>query len=310
MAETKQLSIVEYMSNPNIQGNIEKTLRDRTPQFIASVAALVNSNPKLAMCERKSVLSACLISASLDLPINQNLGFAYIIPYDKKTPVSTVDSNGRELTKWEVKTEAQFQMGAKGFKQLAIRTGQYKFINDEDVREGEYKGKNRLTGEYIFEWIEDATKRESLPIVGYVSYFKLITGFEKALYMTAQELKNHGLRYSKSFKTGNWTSDFDSMARKTVIKLLLSRYGLMSSQLERAIEADQAVIDEDRVSYVDNAPIDPQEVAYRKERERIESHIQNSKTIQELGECEEALEAYDQDLRKAFDDKFNELAKK
>lgn len=301
---TNNVSIVEYMSTPVVEQNIQKTLRDRAPQFVASVAALVNSNPKLAACERKSVLSACLIAASLDLPINQNLGFAYIIPY--KVSVKTTDESGREVTQYV--DQAQFQMGAKGFKQLAIRTGKYLNINDEDVREGEYLGKNRMTGEHVFNWEQDDSVRTKLPIVGYLAYLKLSSGYEKSLYMTVDELRQHGLRYSKSYKTGQWTNDFDSMARKTVIKLLISKHGLMTSRMEMAVAHDQAVVTDGRSKYVDNQPTDPAEVAAEKERERIVKHIENSKTLDELELCLEAVADQDDQVQQLYSAKQKSLS--
>lgn len=320
MSDTKQTSIVRYMGTPIVEENIKQTLKDNAQDFMVSVAALVNSSPALQECTPKSVLSACLVATGLGLPINNNLGLAHIIPYNNKVKEKSIDADSgkeRVIERWEM--QAQFQMAAKGFKQLAIRTGKYKHINDTDVREGEYLGQNRMTGEDEFSWIKDETERGKLPIIGYLAYFKLNTGYEKTLYMTSEQLKAHGLRYSKSFKKGfgNWKDDFDSMARKTVIKLLISRHGLLSTKsdderrLAHAIEADQAVVEGDQKSYPDNDPIDPKDVANQKERDRLVRHIKNSKSVEELedGGCEEALAEYGQDLREMFDNKKAELTK-
>lgn len=286
-------SIVQYMATPNVQQNIEQTLKDRAPQFIASVAALVNSNLKIAACEKKTVLSSCLIAASLDLPINQNLGFAYIIPYNVKVK-DGVDNNGKELYHYE--QQAQFQMGWKGFVQLAIRTEKYKAINTRDVREGELQSEDFLSGEITFNWKEN---RENLPVIGYVAYFRLISGFEKMLYMSIQDLKKHGIKYSKSYSYGQWKDDPDGMMRKTVLKLLISKYGLMTSQLAKAIDSDQAVIDGEKTKYIDNAPQLPDDVANEKENERIRNFIDNAKTTTELEQCLESVETSGNDLLKS-----------
>ncbi len=239
-------SIVQFMSEEAVAENIKNTLGKRTPQFIASVAALVNSNVQLQECDRKSLLSACLVAASLDLPINQNLGFAYIIPYKD-------EARGKV---------AQFQMGWKGFVQLAQRSGQVKTINATDVREGEIVEHNQLTGEMTFEW---KIERNELPIIGYVAYIELLNGFTKTLYMGNEELKKHAGKYSQSFKYNSamnlWRDDFDVMAKKTVIKLLLSKYAPMTSDIQTALLADQAYITEDgEYEYVDNQLPEPEKI--------------------------------------------------
>jgi recombination protein RecT len=251
MAENQQVakssaSLQAYLRSDEVQQRIEKLLGDRGPQFITSLMSVVNNNIVLQDCTKKSVLSAAITAAGLDLPVNPNLGHAYIIPYRNKKK----DANG----KFYYEMEATFQIGAKGFKQLALRSGQYKLINSTDVREGEYKGENRLTGELAFEWVEDDTQRAKLPIIGYVSYFELRSGFKNALYMTVAELKAHAKQYSKSYQKGygQWVDDFDSMARKTVMKLNISRDGITSTQLQTALLADQAAVEEDSYNYVDN----------------------------------------------------------
>lgn len=230
-------SIIQYISEEAVSNNIKNTLGDRTPQFIASVAALVNTNPALQECDRKSLLSACLVAAALDLPINQSLGFAYIIPYNGK---------------------AQFQLGYKGFIQLAQRSGKFKTINATDVREGEIAGRNLLTGEIEFNWQDN---RDQLPVIGYVSYMELKDGFTKSYYMSVEELNAHASKYSKSYKMSKgmniWRENFEAMATKTVIKLLLSKYAPMTSDMQIAQQVDQAVIlGENEYEYIDNERID------------------------------------------------------
>ena len=204
----KNTALSTYLEMDSVKKSIKNVLGSKAQQFVTSMIAVVNSNTKLQEADKKSIINACMTAAALDLPINPNLGFAYIIPYN--------DKNSGLV--------AQFQIGYKGIIQLALRSKEYKTINVTDVRQGEYSGINRLSGEYSFNWIEDQKEREKLPIIGYVAYFSLHSGFSKALYMTAEELKKHAMKYSKTMKKGygNWVDDFDSMAKKTPLKLLVS----------------------------------------------------------------------------------------
>lgn len=286
----KPLTIKKYIESENVQDRIREVLKNKAPQFIVSLLSTVNGNEKLALCEPQSVMNAAMTAASLDLPINQNLGLAYIIPYGDK---------------------AQFQMGAKGFKQLAMRSGMYETINDTDVREGEYKGINRLTGEVNFNWLSD-DERAPLKVIGYLSYFKLQSGYHKSRYMTVTELTAHATRFSKSFtskyaKTNLWKDDFDAMARKTVIKLLLSKDGLLSTELQTAIESDQSVVDENNYKYPDNEKLSPEDRADEKERNRILNYIKEAQTVADLKKCYTSLEG---DMMDDYETKLKELEEK
>lgn len=228
----KTLTCADFAHDEGFRKKIEDTLGKRTPQFISSVLSLVNTNENFKKCDPVEIFNTCLMAASLDLPVNKDLGQAWVIPYGNKP---------------------QLQIGWKGFVQLAQRSGLFKTINATDVRQGEMKGRNRLTGEIDFEWIEDDAEREKAKVVGYVSFFRLNNGFEKSLYMTVDELEAHGHKYSKSYSRADalWKTDFDAMATKTVIKLLLNRYAPLSvdSALSKAISADQADADG---NYADN----------------------------------------------------------
>jgi recombinase, phage RecT family len=230
MNAIKQLTIKQYIEQPNVKARVEELLKDRASQFIITINSMVNNDTKLQECEPASLFTAALTVTALDLPMNNNLGFAYIIPYkDNKTG----------------KTYAQAQLGYKAFIQLAMRSNKFKTLNVSDVRQGEYKGLDRLTGELSLEWEKDETKRGKLPIVGYVAYMKLNNGFEKSYYMTAQEAKAHGTKYSANFRkygSGMWKDEFDAMAKKTVIKLMLSKYAPLSTDMARAQEVDQAIL--------------------------------------------------------------------
>lgn len=225
--------VTRYIKDENVGKRINELLKDRAPQFTTTLMAALNSNKALNNCEPQSVVTAALTAASMDLPINQNLGFAYLIPYKNK------DGD-----------VCQFQMGYKGFIQLAQRSGYYKTINATEVREGEIAKIDRLSGEIEFEWIEDEKEREKAKIIGYVAYFKLLNGFEKSLYWSVEKCKAHATRFSKSFKFGGglWKDDFESMAIKTVLKQLISKYGPLNTQLQEAIVKDQTINGE----YIDN----------------------------------------------------------
>ena len=240
MSENKPtVSLQAYIRSGAVQERLESMLNKRAGEFTVSLMSVVNSNTVLQECPPETVVKAALTAAGMNLPINPNLGFAYIIPY----------RNGKTG-----KYEAQFQMGYKGFIQLAQRSGQFKRINATDVREGEYLGKDRMSGELNISWVDDETERNKLEIVGYVGYFRLTNGFEKEHYMTKAELTAHAKRFSQSFKKGYglWVDDFDSMAKKTVLKLLISKYGALSTAMQEAILADQAAVEEDGYKYVDN----------------------------------------------------------
>ena len=265
----KGLSIAQYVAQEAVSANIQQVLKEKTGQFIASVTSLVNSNEKLKECDQGSVLRACLTAASLDLPINQSLGFAYVIPYSG---------------------QAQFQLGYKGFIQLAQRSGQFHTINVSDVRDGEIEELDRLTGEIKFKWRE-SYERDKTPIIGYVAFFELINGFEKMLYMTNEQLKAHGVKFSKSYKSGYglWKDEFDTMAKKTVLKLLLSKYAPMTIDMQTAQLSDQAIVKENGFEYMDNQPVDHEEVSQAKENLRVFAHIAASKTLEQLAQVQNAL---------------------
>lgn len=269
MAENnKALTIREYVTAPAVQKKMAEMFTDKRlmDNFVQSVISIAGSDELLAVAEPRSVFNACLMAASLNLPINKNLGFAHIIGY----------KNSRKNM-----TEAQFQLGARGFKELAQRTGQYIVINQGDVREGELKGRDRLTGELKFEWVEDDAIRQDLPVIGYFSYFKLKSGYASTLYMSLDEIKAHGKRYSQSYKKGfgPWVDNFDAMALKTVSKLNISKNGPLSIELQRAVEADQGVIRDDGADYVDGTDLASVNADEDKKKAIIEAH-----TDQEMAE--------------------------
>lgn len=217
---------------------INNTLGDPkvAQRFVANISSVVANNSTLQKCEPASILTAGFQAESLNLPLNQSLGYAYVVPYGDK---------------------AQFQIGYKGLIQLAIRSGQYTDIDTFTIKDGEYKGRDKNTGRPIFEFIEDDGVAESKEVIGYMATFTLLNGFTKQLYWSKEKTVKHAKQYSKSFGNGSrtdlWSNQFDLMAMKTVLKQLLSKYGLLSVELQQALEADQAVIDEKgNKEYVDN----------------------------------------------------------
>lgn len=238
---TKVAGIKQLLDMDVYKKRINEIMGKKAAPFMASIVNVSNL-PSLKDSDPNSIISSAIVAATLDLPIDQNLGFAYIVPYNTK--------EGKK---------AQFQMGYRGYIQLAMRTGQYKTINAIEIYKGEMKRVNRLTGEIEFNDDEDLIDRDT--VVGYMAYFKLLNGFEKTLYMTKEEMERHAKKYSQSYSSQKkwvvdsslWSTDFDGMAIKTVIKRLLSKYGILSVEMQNAISNDQAVMNnEGKPEYVDN----------------------------------------------------------
>lgn len=258
-----------------VKQKFSELLGKRSTSFITSVLQIVASNDLLAKAEPNSVYHSAAVAATLDLPLNNSLGFAYIVPYNQ----SYRDQEGN----WHKKTVAQFQLGYKGFKQLALRSGQFLTIHATDVREGEIKKHDRLTGEMEFEWIENDAEREKAKVVGYVSFFRLINGFSQTFYMSVDKLTMHGKKYSQTFQKdkGLWKDDFHSMCLKTVTKLNLSKNAPLSVEMQKAVVVDQSVINDSEtmdVTYVDNHEPEPID----KEQERISLMIDDAKSVDDL----------------------------
>lgn len=228
VSTTQQMTVSSITQNPSVAKRFSDILGKKSAGFISSLVSL-SKTKSLSVAEPNTVVASALIAASLDLPIVPTLGFAAIVPFN--------DGKTRQ-------TLAQFQIMTKGLIQLAQRSGQYKNINVTAVYEGDIKTENRFTGEIEFDVnnIPDTSKEP----IGYVAYMKLTNGFEKYLYMTTEDLKKHGLRFSATYKKGFglWKDNFDAMAKKTVLKLLLSKYGPLSvdTMMQLAMQADQAAI--------------------------------------------------------------------
>lgn len=236
------------LSKEGYQKRFDELLGKRSPQFISSIVSLMNADSALMDAFHDApvtIIQSALQAASFDLPINPALGYAYIVPF----------RNSKRN-----RMEASFIMGYKGMLQLALRTGVYKRINVVDVRAGELKSYDRLREDIELEFIEDEDEREKAPIIGYVGYFQMINGMEKTIYMTVKQLEAH----EKKFRHGNymsrgWKENPDAMMRKTVLRKLIGKWGLMSVTYQSAdpsvLRAAQAIAtgtfdDEDKTDYV------------------------------------------------------------
>jgi len=218
-------SIANFLNQDSTTQFLKKTIGNRKGEFISNLIAITDQDKNLAKCSPADVMKCALNATALDLPLNKNLGYAYVIPYG---------------------TSPQFQIGYKGFIQLALRSGQYEQINISDVREGEIEF-NKFTGNMTF--IEMLPEND---IIGYLAYLKLTNGFFHYEYWTKGQVEAHAKKYSQTYKkygSGLWKDEFDKMAKKTVLKSLLNTYGVMSVQMQNAIKYDQA---DHEGKYVDN----------------------------------------------------------
>lgn len=239
-----QIAIKNLLNSDSVMKKMQEVLGKNSASFTTSVMQIVNSNDLLKQATPQSVMNAAFMAATLNLPINNNLGFAYIVPF----------SNRKAGT-----TEAQFQLGYKGFIQLAQRSGQFKRINacpvyDEDTEEDVHK---RLTSLI--------PRKPQGRVIGYIAYFQLLNGYEANLTMSIEELEAHAKQYSQTYKRGFgvWADNFEAMARKTVIKLLLSQQAPLSIDMQQAVLADQAVIKDvtaQEFEYIDNQSPPPEVV--------------------------------------------------
>jgi len=236
--------VVAMAKSPKMLARFQEVLGQKAPQFLASVVSAVNTNPLLLQADPGSVMASAMVAATLNLDVIPGLGFAALVPY------------------WDNKTKrqvCQFQVMTKGFVQLGLRSGQYAAMNVTEIYADEFVSYDPLTGSVQLKYVKDGDRdNERLDkVVGYASYFKLINGYEHTEYWTNDRILKHALRFSKSFaknSTGLWKDDFPSMAKKTVLKNSLSKWGPLSTDMQRAVVDDQKVYDdlEAEGSYEDN----------------------------------------------------------
>ena len=221
-----------FLDRDGMRKRFDELLGKRAPQFISSIVSMVNADKNMQQAFMESpmtVIQSALKAATFDLPIDQNLGYAYIVPF----------KNYKKATGTK-KMEATFILGWKGMHQLALRTGAYKTINVVDIREGELKSYNRLTEEVVVDFVEDEAEREKLPVIGYVGYYRLVNGAEKTIYMSKAAIEAHERKFRKGEYQGKgWRDDWDAMARKTVYRQLIGKWGVMSIDYQTRDEGKQ-----------------------------------------------------------------------
>lgn len=228
----------------------DEILGKRAPQFVSSIISLVNATPELAKAAveaPQTIIQAGLKAAIMDLPIENSLGYAYIVPFRN----TVKDAQGN----FSKRNEAAFILGWKGMVQLALRTGAYKTINASDVRQGELKSYNRLTEEVDIQWVEDEDERDKLPTVGWVGYYRLVNGSEKTIYMSRKAMEAHERKNRKGQYMGKgWKENFDAMALKTMYRMLIGKYGLMSIEYQYQTDPNVVAMAQGRM---DGAPVLP-----------------------------------------------------
>ena len=268
LATSQKQGITTFLSSEKVKQNIAQVVGEKgTTKFIASVVSAVQTNKTLQECTNASVLSAALLGEALKLTPSPQLGQYYMVPYNNKS----------------VK-EAQFQLGYKGYLQLAIRSGQYKKFVATEVKEGEIQDYNPITEEFTLNPILNEAERAKAQVTGYYAMFELMNGFRKEIYWSKEKMTEHAKKYSSGYRSDLtkktsytfWAKDFDSMAKKTMIRQLISKWGIMSIDMQTAFEKDMAVIDENgNASYVDNI-IDVEET--------VQSNIDNNANTTEFTE--------------------------
>ena len=244
-----QMTFSGFMTSNAIKTKVNEILGDEQSgkRFISGIISAVSTNPQLAECDNASILSGALLGESLNLSPSPQMAQYYLVPFNDK-------NKGKVAT---------FQLGWKGYYQLALRSGYYKKLNVIEIKKGEFVSWNPLEEELKVNIIEDDGKREKLETVGYYAFYEYLNGFKKAMYWSKEKMEEHALQYSMGYRAKKgytfWEKDFDAMAKKTMLRQLISKYGIMSTELQNAYEGDMAYIKDDGSKvYVDNgeeAPI-------------------------------------------------------
>ena len=232
-ARSQKMGITSFLNSEKVLGNVEQALgKDNKQRFITGVISAVNNNPGLQECTNQSILSGALLGESLKLSPSPQLGHYYLVPFN--------DKNSGKV--------AQFQLGYKGYIQLAIRSGQYKKLNVLAVKDGELEYFDPLNEEIKINLMVDKwDEREEAETIGYYATFELVNGFKKAIYWSKKQMENHALKYSPGYKAKKgytfWEKNFDMMAYKTMLRQLISRWGIMSIEMQSAFENDMTFTD-------------------------------------------------------------------
>ena len=244
---SNKMTFSAFITSTGMKNKVNQIIGDEKTgnRFISSIISAVSTNPTLAECDNASILSGALLGESLKLSPSPQLGNYYLVPFKDKTKGMV----------------ATFQLGYKGYIQLAIRSGQYKKLNVLAIKEGELINYDPLNEEIEVQLIEDETKREKAKTIGYYAMFEYVNGFRKALYWSREKMEAHAMQYSQGYRADKqkgtaytfWSKDFDGMAYKTMLRQLISKWGIMSIDMQQAYESDMAYIKEDgSKEYVDN----------------------------------------------------------
>ena len=244
LAKSQQkLGLAAYLTQDAVKNQINSIVGGKDgDKFVTAIVSAVNANPAIKDCTNQSIMAAALLGHSLKLSPSPQLGYYYLVPFNDK----------------EAGKVAQFQLGYKGYIQLALRSGQYKKLNVLAIKEGELEYFDPLNEEIkVNLMIDKWDEREKAPTVGYYAMFELVNGFRKAIYWSKGQMENHAITYSPGYKVKKgytfWEKNFDAMAYKTMLRQLISKWGVMSVEMQTAFDSDMAVIHEDgSKTYVEN----------------------------------------------------------
>lgn len=264
VVDPSKLGFKALMNTPAMKKKFTDILHEKSDSFMGSLMTLVGGDNYLSQAEPMTIIASALKAATMDLPIDKNLGYAYVVPFNRSEKVGN---------KWVKHNEAQFILGYKGYIQLAQRSGQYKALNALAIYDGQLIDWNPLTEEFTF----DYKAKVSDEVIGYVGFFELLNGFKKTVYWTKQEIESHRIKnakgYDKGKLSGAWVDNYDSMAIKTVLRNMLSKWGLLSVEMQSAITSDEKVfrVDEnnDLIEETDLSDMEPLNQDL-KEAERVE----------------------------------------
>lgn len=268
LVKSKKTNLTAYLTSDAVKSQINKVIGGANgDRFVSSIISAVQTNASLKDCTSPSIVSAALLGYSLKLSPSPQLGQYYLVPfYNRKKGLS----------------EAQFNLGYKGYIQLALRSGQYKKLNVLAIKEGELINYNPLDEEIEVKLIDDEEERENAKTIGYYAMFEYLNGFKKTMYWSKAKMESHALKYSQGYKAKKgytfWENDFDSMAYKTMLRQLISKWGIMSIDMQSALDSDMGVIKEDgTVDYVDNVT-----------EESVEDNVVADTTTEEVKEDKKA----------------------
>ncbi|OTO94345.1 recombinase RecT [Enterococcus sp. DIV0385] len=264
VVDPSKLGFKALMNTPAMKKKFTDILHEKSDSFMGSLMTLVGGDNYLSQAEPMTIIASALKAATMDLPIDKNLGYAYVVPFNRSEKVGN---------KWIKHNEAQFILGYKGYIQLAQRSGQYKALNALAIYDGQLIDWNPLTEEFTF----DYKAKLSDEVIGYVGFFELLNGFKKTVYWTKQEIESHRIKnakgYDKEKLSGAWIDNYDSMAIKTVLRNMLSKWGLLSVEMQSAITSDEKVfrVDENNhlIEETDLSDMEPLNQDL-KEAERVE----------------------------------------